>query len=166
MNKKQVGALLKVMSKDNMRPVICSGYVDRYNERVVLVTTDGYKLSAIYMDGADELVGKLIRRSAFEKWYKLATGKSRLNGEELVSLSADDYAQNNGYMSGDYPKWQGLVPTGITQAQSEMSFNADYFKIIQEVDGAESVKVELYGKLSPMVIKTDNGVHLVMPMKG
>lgn len=166
MNKKQVGAFLKVMSKDDMRPILCTAKVDRYNDKLYLVATDGYKLAAIELDEyADEIEGKMIRRSAIERWYKLATGKDRLTGEELVRLSAEDYAMNDGYQEGNYPQWQSLVPTGEPEPQSTMHFNADYFKIIQDLDGEESIKVKLYGKLAPMVFETERGLYLVMPMK-
>ena len=47
MNKKQVGALLKIMGKDNMRPALMVGKVDRYDDKLVQVATDGYKLTAV-----------------------------------------------------------------------------------------------------------------------
>lgn len=166
MNKKQLGAFLKVMSKDDMRPILCTAKIDLYNEVPHLVATNGYVLAAVKLDeDASELVGKMIRRDALEKWYKLATGKSRLTSEELISVSSDDYAQHNGYQDGNYPQWQSLVPEGVSVSQPEMAFNADFFKIIQDLDGADSVKVELFGKLSPMKITTDSGMYLVMPMK-
>ena len=107
----------------------------------------------------------MIRRNAIERWYKLATGKSRLTGEELVGVSADDYAQHGEYQDSNYPGWQALVPRGDTQSQHQMSFNAEFFKIVQDLNGAESTKVELYGPLSPMVVKSDVALSLVMPMK-
>lgn len=166
MNKKQLGAFLKVMSKDEMRPILCTAKVDRYDGRLVLVATDGYQLAAVNIDeDAQELEGRMIRRSALEKWYKLATGKSRLTGEELISVSADDYGQNGGYQDGNYPQWQGLVPRDEPKGQETMHFNADFFKTVQDLDGENSVRVKLYGKLSPMVFETERGLYLVMPMK-
>lgn len=166
MNKKQVGAFLKVISKDKTRPVLCSAYIDMYNDEVHMVATDGYILSAIKMDeDAKELVGRMVRREAIERWYKLATGKSRFTGEELMAISSEDYAMNNGYLEGNYPEWQKLVPTGEKEKQDSMAFNAEFFKIIQDVNGEAGVTVELYGKLAPMVVRTDKGLHMVMPMK-
>lgn len=166
MNKKQVGALLKVMSKDDMRPILCSGYVDKFRDEVVLVVTDGYKLAAVKMgDDAEELMGKMIRRSAIERWYKLATGKSRLTGEELVHVASDDYGQHGSYRDGNFPQWQGLVPNEEPEKQDTMHFNADFFKVVQDLDGADSLEVKLYGKLAPMVVDTERGYYMVMPMK-
>src|SRR5690606_8876481 len=138
MNKKQVGAFLKVMGKDDMRPVLKTAYIDKYNDRLVMVATDGYKLSAVYLDeDAEPLLGRLIRREAIERWYKLATGKSRLTGEELVRVSADDYAQHNEYQDGTYPQWQALVPKGEIEGQGEMAFNAEFFKIVQDLEASD-----------------------------
>lgn len=166
MNKKQLGAFLKVMSKDDSRPILCTAKVDRYKDDLVMVATDGYVLAAVKLDeDARELEGKLIRRSALEKWYKLATGKSRLTSDELISVSSDDYGQNGGYQDGDYPQWQNLVPQTEPEGQDTMHFNADFFKTIQDLDGQNSVRVKLYGRLSPMVFETERGLYLAMPMK-
>ena len=167
MNKKQVAALLKIMSKDDSRPVLCTGYVDRHDDRVVLVATDGYTMAAVHMDGAEELVGKMVRREAIEKWYKLATGKSRLTGEELVAISNDDYASNGSYQEGTYPKWQGLIPAecDTTSFLRDLSIglNASYLKNIQDAAGEESIRLQLYGTLRPIVVEADNGLYLLMP---
>lgn len=169
MNKKQVAALLKIMYKSSDRPVIASGYVDAYKEHTVLVATDGYTLAAVHMDGAEELIGKMIRREAIEKWYKLATSKSRLTGEELVEVSNDDYASHGSYQEGTYPEWQGLIPTecDTTSFLRDLSIglNASYLKNIQDAAGEESIRLQLYGTLRPIVVEADNGLYILMPTK-
>lgn len=165
MNKKQVGALLKVMSKDSTRPVLCAGYVDNYEGKTVLVATDGYAMAIVNMEGAKELEGKLIRREAIEKWYKLANGKSRLTGEELIDVSADDYAKHGEYSDYTYPEWKKIMPQGETQPQASMKFNAEYFKTIQDIEGVPATSVELYGALKGLVMRGDIGTYIVMPMK-
>lgn len=165
MNKKQVGALLKVMSKDTTRPAMCAGYVDSYEGKTVLVATDGYAMAIVNMEGAKELEGKLIRREAIEKWYKLATSKSRLTGEELVHVSADDYAQHGEYSRYNYVPWKDILPRGETQPQASMKFNAEYFKTMQDIEGVPATRVELYGALKPMVMRGELGTYIVMPMK-
>ena len=166
MDKKQVAAFLKIMSKDETRPILNCGYVDVLNDQVVLVATDGYKMTAVYVDDdALDLVGTKIRRSAFERWYKLADGKSRLTGEELVQLASEDYGMNNGYMDGDYPNWKGLIPEGVTTSIPEVKFNAEFFKIIQDLNSDTNVVVEFHGPLSPMVIDHEKSYSLVTPMK-
>lgn len=166
MNKKQVAAFLKVMSKDDTRPVLCAGYVDKFDDKVALVATDGYKLSAVYLDeDAEELVGKLVRRSAFERWYKLASNKDIITGEELKRISSEDFALNDGYLDAKFPEWQNLVPKREQEPQASMHFNAEFFKIVQDLNGDDSVHVQLYGMLAPMVVKSDKAFSMVMPMK-
>lgn len=167
LNKKQVGAFLKIMSKDDSRPVLCTASVSEYDGKLVLATTDGYQLTALTLDREDGevLLGKMVRRSAFEKWYKLATGKSRLTTQELVTIFNDDVASNGGEFDGNYPDWAQLIPKGETQDQQIMSFNPDYFKNIVDVYDSKGVVVKLYGKLSPMVVTNDAGLSVVMPMK-
>lgn len=168
MNKKQVGALLKVMGKDPLRPALSVGRVMKHDGRTVLAVTDGYKLAIVYMDGAEEMFGKQVRRSAVEKWYKLATGKSRLTGEELVDVLAEDFADNNSYDDSNFPDITNILDKldNAKVEQDAMTFNAEFMKIMQDLDGADNLSVELYGKLEPMVIRTDYGIYMVMPMKG
>lgn len=165
MNKKQTLAFLKVMGKDISRDKLRSAYVDKWDDRVVLVTTNGYILAAIYMDeDAEPAVGKMIRREAIERWYKLATGKSRLTGDELVKVLNDDYTQEGSYKEGAYVDWKRLVMTSELAPQKRMRFNAEFFKIVQDVDGADDLTVELRGEVAPMNIHTDRGFYIVMPM--
>ena len=167
LKKTQVGALLKVISKDEMKPILMNAYVDKWDEYTVLVATNGYVFAALYLDSedAEELVGRLIRRDAFEKWYKLATGKDRLTTRELVRLSSDDYAQHGEFASGTYPEWQKIVPDGVPSRESEMIFNADFAKVLQDLEEADGMKWELNGRLAPMVSHTAKGVYLLMPRK-
>lgn len=165
MNKKQVAALLKVISKDETRPeALRCAYIDKLGDKVVLVATDGYKLAAINLtEDHEHLVGRLIRREAIEKWYKLSTGKSRLI-DEIEQVSNEDYATHGSYVE-KYVNWQTVLPSYEPDGQKQMKFNAEFFKIIQELDGTDDLVVTLYGDLAPMEIKTDRGYYLVMPMK-
>lgn len=165
MNKKQVAALLKVISKDETRPeALRCAYIDKYNDKVVMVATDGYKLAAIYLtEDHEHLVGRLVRREAIEKWYKLSTGKSRLI-DDIEQVSNEDYAASGSYAQ-NYPKWQTVLPVTEPDGQKVMRFNAEFFKLIQELDGADDLVVTLYGDLAPMEVKTERGFYLVMPMK-
>ena len=166
MNKKQVGALLKVMSKDTSRPILRTGYVDNYNGKTVLVATDGYQLAAVYMEGAEDLEGKLIRREAIERWYKLATAKSTLTGAELKHVSADDFALHDSYESGVYPPWQQLVPSLTRESAGRVAFNADYMKNMQDINGGIGLEWHFGQQLEPILAKNEHGIYLVMPMKG
>ena len=160
MNKKQVNALLKVMSKDTMRPVLRNAYIDEYEGRTVLVATDGYMLTALNIEIDSEHVGKSIKREAIEVWYKLAVARSRFDGEAIAEL-----ANNKANLSDlNYPKWQGPIDREQS-AQDAMMFNADYAKTLQDLSGEIGLVWKLHGKLSPMIARTENGMYVMMPMK-
>lgn len=167
LKKKQVGALLKVMGKDDMRPILASVYIDRWNDGIVMVATNGYVMAILPLDveDAEPLVGKMIRREAIERWYKLATGKSRLNTMELVQIASDDYGQYGSYREGAYPQWTNVVPSGIADGAQEIGFNADLAKVLQDLDGNDGLAWTVYGKLQPLMASTDNGTYLLMPIK-
>jgi len=167
LKKTQVGALLKVISKDEMKPILTNAYVDKWADDVVLVATNGYIFCALYLDTEDAtpLIGKLIRRDAIEKWYKLATGKDRLDTRALVRLSGDDYAQHGEYQSGTYPDWKKVIPNGVGESQFKMIFDANLAKVLQDLEESDGMEWELTGKLSPMLSKTEHGTYILMPRK-
>lgn len=167
LNKKQVGALLKVMGKDEMRPILASVYIDRWHDDTVLVATNGYVMAMLPLDAedAEELVGKMIRREAIERWYKLATGKSRLNTMELVQVASEDYGQHGSYNDGEYPAWRSVVPSGIADGADTIAFNADLAKVLQDLDGSDGLAWTVYGRLQPLMANADNGTYLLMPKK-
>lgn len=166
LNKKQVGALLKVISKDTSRQALTNAHVDKWGDDYVLVATDGYVLCALQL-GSDVwmLNGKNIRRSAIEKWYKLATGKDRLDTEALRHVSGSDYADNGGYDDSEYPKWQSLIPTSLADGSVDITFNAEYARTLQELDGSDGLTYELRGELGAMMANTGNGTYLLMPKR-
>lgn len=167
LKKTQVGALLKVISKDDSRPILTTAYVDKWGDDTVLVATNGYVMSVLQLDAedAEPLLGKMIRREAIERWYKLATGKSRLTTDELVRVSSDDYAQHGSYQEGEYPKWQQIIPDGEPYGTSAIAFNADFAKVLQDLDDSEGMRYDLYGELRPMMANTGQGTYLMMPKK-
>ncbi len=161
MNKKQVNAFLKVMSKDKMRAVLCNAHIDEYNGKTVLVATNSYVLSAINIEVDSELVGKTIKREAIEVWYKLATTRNKLDGDALAEL-----ASNVANLSDlTYPEWKKVLPDGYMSGETTMKFNADYAKTLQDLSGEEALAWKLYGTISPMVATTENGLYVMMPMK-
>lgn len=165
MNRKQVNAFLKVMSKDTSRPVLCTTYIDKLNGKSVLVATDAYVLTAVYIDDVDDShIGKMITRQAIEKWYKLADGKSRLNGDSLQELLEDD-VHNGREIYQTYPEWQKLIPSG-EQEVNKISFNADFAKVIQDLNGTGGIEMKLNGKLGGLVVDHETSYSIIMPLKG
>lgn len=168
LKKTQVAALLKVISKDEMRPEpLRCAYVDKWGDDTVLVATNGYVLAALQLDveDAEPLVGRLIRREAIERWYKLATGKSRLTTDELVRVSADDYAQHGDYVNAKYVPWQQIVPSGEPDGSTELGFNAELAKVLQDLEDSDSLLWTVYGTLKPMMANTGAGTYIMMPKK-
>lgn len=165
MNRKQVNAFLKVMSKDKTRPVLCSAYIDEYKGKGVLVATDGYVLVAMKLEDIEQYhIGKRVSREAVERWYKLADGRSRLSGADLQEMMEFDQF-NNSYLDGVYPQWQQLVPQGETTSLDSITFNANYAKMLQDVRGIDGLNLKMYGKLAPMVHEDETGLYILMPMK-
>lgn len=166
MNRKQVGAFLKIMSNDQVRPVLCTAYVDVFRGKTVLVTTDSYILSAVYIPDVDEdMIGKIITRKAIEIWYKLADGKSYFDSETIRELVLDD-ERNNRNTDMQYPKWQSIVERLEQSAVDTISFNADYAKKVQDLNGTAGLTLVLNGKLGGMVCDNDIAYSIIMPLKG
>lgn len=168
LTKKQVGALLKVMSNDTSRPILNGVHIDEYKGKHVMVATNGYILTALELDVENPLdfkMGTFVRRSALEKWYKLATGKNRLTTEELVKVSAEDYADNNGYQQGQYPDWKNILPDEKGIETLELTFNADYMKTMQDL-ADKPLTYRFNGKLGALVAKNNNDLYVIMPLRG
>lgn len=170
LTKKQVGALLKVMSKDTTRPVLCGVKVDKYLGKNVLVATDGYIMAVLGLGEIEaELSGNwIIRRDALERWYKLADGKSRLTERELLNVSRDDYTKNDGYLEGSYPDWQNMIMAKVIsdrQPTESVKFNADYAKTLQDLSGDDGLEWSLGGTLGAMVAESNGNTYIMMPMK-
>lgn len=165
MNRKQVNAFLKVMSKDKTRPVLCSAYIDNYNGKNVLVATDGYILVAMKLEDIEQdHIGKRVSREAVERWYKLADGRSRLSGADIQDMMEFDQF-NQSDLDGVYPEWQKLIPQGGESSLDSISFNANYAKILQDVRGVDGLTLKMYGKLAPMIHEDETGLYILMPMK-
>ena len=169
MNRKQVGVFLKIMMKDKTRPALECGYIDKLNGKHVIVATDGYVLTAVYLDDlSEDYIGKKVTRASIEKWYKLADGRSRFTAETIQELMEDDVREVR-QVEGNYPDWQKLIPVtaDVNQFISDMTiaFNADFVKLAQDLSGQPNIKLKLYGKLSPLVAESDTGITLIMPIK-
>lgn len=167
MTKKQVGALLKVMAKDDLRPQLATAKVDKWGERTVLVATNGYVMAVLKLDTEDakELVGRIIRREAIEIWYKLANGKSRLTTIELEAVSNQDFATHDGYLDIEYPNWVNVIPEGIPAGTKRICFNAEYAKILQDLEGNDGLDWTLYGEIKQMMAKVNENTYIMMPKK-
>ena len=167
MNKKQVGALLKIISKDTAREVLTLAHIAEYDGEIVLQGTDGYVLAMIKLDKEDaqEYVGKSIRRASLEKWYKLATGKSRLDTQELINVLNEDYGQYGEFEGSQYPDFKVVLDNAKLKEVDEIVFNADFAKNLQDLNNGNALRYKMHGKLAPLIAKSDLGTFVLMPMK-
>ena len=167
LNKKQVGALLKVIGSDTSRQALCQVKIDTWGDRAVLVAVNGYIMCALFLDKelAEPIQGKLIRRDAIDRWYRLATGKNKFNTSELTEILNDDYTQNGGYSDLTFPEWKKVMPMNFENAGS-IKFMAEYAKTLQDLDGGEGMRYMLNTDKGAMRADTPRGIYILMPMKG
>lgn len=163
LTKRQVKALLEVISADESRPVLTHAKIDTFNDQTVLVATDSYKLAAINLDPkiVKPILGQLIPRAELQKWYKLATNKDFLTDTDLLTITVKESEV------GKYPQWQQLVPDKKKfSALAGIGLNASYLLTIQTLIDTTALMLEFYGPLMPVVIRHDQNTYIVMPIKG
>ena len=164
MNKKQLGAFLKVVYKDKDRPALASILIDRVKGKTCLVGTNGVMLAAVFVDDLDEWVGRQIARIDLEASHRAMTSRaSDLFGANEVAEIMD----NGRNVTTKFPGYMSLITPyleGEPVGQARMRFNADFFKVIQDLDGEGNLTVNLYGETKPMVFKSERGIYIVMPM--
>jgi hypothetical protein len=172
LTKKQVKALLEVLSKDDTRPILEHALIDDYQGQLTLVATDSYKLIALklHITSADgqEYIGKLVSRDDLTRWYKLAATKDTLMTNDLLAMAAAS--------DMNYPKWQDLLKektasgNGRTdqdlkpEAVSKIGFQADYAVTLEKLAGTQ-LFYEFHGPFGAMLARTDDGLFILMPLK-
>ena len=164
MNKKQLGAFLKVVYKGKDRPALTNILIDRIRGKTCLVGTNGVMLAAVFVDGLDEWVGRQIARIDLDAAHKAMTSRvSDLLGANEVAEIMD----NGRNVTTKFPDYMSLITPyleGEPVGQARMRFNADFFKVIQDIDGEGSLTIDLYGERKPMVFKSERGIYIVMPI--
>ena len=164
MNKKQLGAFLKVVYKGKDRPALTNILIDRIKGRTCLVGTNGVMLAAVFVDGLDEWVGRQIARIDLEASYKAMTSRvSDLFGASEVAEILD----NGRNVTTKFPDYMSIITPyleGEPVGQARMRFNADFFKLVQDINGEGNITVDLHGEIKPMVFKSERGIYIVMPM--
>lgn len=173
LTKKQVKAFLEVLSSDNARPVLTQASIRTCTDDVShLVATDGHMLAAIPVNGVSDMIGRRIKREDLVKWYKLASTKDVFTDDDVRELAKEVYTDfgdkdTEGKLYGKYPEWQKLVPTGERAAFTGVNLNVKYLATAQNVLGTDhGIEMQFYGdKFSPVVIKNDGTLVLVMSLK-
>lgn len=157
LTRSQVKAWLDTMSDDTSRPVLNAAYIDQYDNRTVLVTTDGYVLTAMDAPGLKDSVGKFITRLDLVKWYKLANSKSLFTDEEALTLVSD-------VVEGKYPEWQKLIPTEMGALPS-VTINAKYMLSMQTINNAPLKWDFGTDKFKPVIARANDNLYVIMPLK-
>ena len=155
LSKRQVKALLDIMSDDKTRPAICQAWIDKRGDKQVLVTTDGYHLVVLNTELGPRHVGKVVTRDELVKWYKLATAKDVLTNGRLADMLTEP--------EHNYPRWEQLIPTEPEQL-STFTLNARYLTNLETVNG-QPLTYKSYGRLRPFVAENENGLFVIMPIK-
>jgi DNA polymerase III sliding clamp (beta) subunit (PCNA family) len=169
LNKKQVGALLKVIPKLDSRPLLDGLRVTQKDGQWYAIATNGYVLVILHLDNdTDGIKEGTIRQDAIERWHRLATGKNRLTTHELINtVWADDYAHHNSYAKNEYPDMFALLEAGEAEIEAtpKLTFNAEYMKLIQDITN-KPVTYTLHGTMKPMVARDEGNTYVLMPIKG
>lgn len=172
LTKRQVGALLEVLSKDEARPILQHAKIDMYKGKPVLVATDSYKMCILSLsDDVTPIMGHVVHRSDLLKWYKLASHKDVLRDTDLFGMHrADDQAmfKSDNADKSEYPKWQPILDRGkeAPETISAISFNAEYVATMQKLSGTEGgLRWEFTGRLDPMICNMNDDIYVVMPLK-
>lgn len=157
LSKKQVSYLLKVVSSDYTRPVLCGVYIDEYKGDTVVVATDGYVLVMLKAPDLKEHVGQFIAREEIVKWYKLASYKDNFDGSIQAMYSE---------LFSNYPQWQKIVNKIEKAAVDSITFNEDYVYNMCKLAGTP-LTWTMNGK-NGAITSTDkhDNMYVVMPLKG
>lgn len=104
LNRKQVKALIEIVTGDKLRRGYDRAYINTYDDAVYLTVTSGSVLASLQLpDHAKEHDGKIIRKDHFVKWYKLAGNKD--------SLALVDVIENAQESEDKVFNWQALCKT-------------------------------------------------------
>lgn len=164
-NRPQIKELIELLkSGEYQKPPLAYAYIDKYQDGVVLVATDSFRLVSIDLAGGGlddsewaALVGKSLSIADLERWYKLADRKDIFEVMDVVKLAADHDI--------NYPEWQLILKSIDSPADtSHIRFNARYAIELERLAG-EPLNYYLAGPLSPMRATTRNGLYLLMPLK-
>jgi hypothetical protein len=158
LTKKQVKALLDVISADTSRPVLCTAYIRRSGDgQTYLVATDGYVLTKLYSPGLAAHEGKFLKRESLIRWTKLAGTKDVLADEEIIEMLTND---DVGSFPATDPLLENLTPTG----QTVFNVNPKYLVTMEQLADT-ALQWTVHGGTNPYIARSDKNVYVVMPLK-
>lgn len=156
--KRQVKILLDI-TKNDTREVLTRLKIDQHDGRTYLVCTDSYRLVAIEIDVASDVIGKTVTRDELEKWYKLANSKDVLTDQDIETLAKNSEQPSHLIQ---YPAWRKIVPVAEPVAETSISINGRYlldFDILADSNLVYELHDQLY------MAKSDMGIFIVMGLR-
>jgi len=157
LKRKQVKALLDVISNDDSR-AISAAFIDKHENDVYLVATDGYKFAALKLEAKAEIVaGQFVNREKITTWFKLANSKSVFTSETVVELAGND-------VMGKFPEWQKHIDMPAIQQMPVVRMNAKYYLTMCELAGNLSLGLSNHG-VSQFMAKENDNYYIVMGLK-
>ncbi|WOI85961.1 beta clamp domain-containing protein [Rhodococcus qingshengii] len=157
LTKKQVGALLKVVSADDTRPVIETLYITERDGTPVAVATDGFKAAILDAPELKSVVGKCVKWVELIKWYKLAGMRDLLDDTAILTMVSE--------LDGVYPDIFKQIPTVDPSPMSAISVNPNYLVTMEVLSADNSLVWNVYGNGAPMVTTSEVGTLVVMPLR-
>lgn len=164
LSKKQVKALLEVISDDEARPVLTTALLDEHDGRAVLIATDSYKMAIIDLEMEGDfpefvpVKGNLIARQSLVTWYKLAAAKDYINNEQLIDMSEKPAEHMK------WPEWKQILKVEDGAGLYRMSFNAQYAATLQTLAG-QPLQYDVVSDHSPMIAKDHANTYVLMPCR-
>lgn len=158
LNKKQVGAVIKILSNHPDRPMMEYLRIDTMDNQPNLVTvaTNGFVMAVIQTGLSAEvhrnLIGKGVHLDEFKRWYATASNKD-LFGEEQVMEATTDI---------NYPfDWHRAIPA--TPAPVNQVFvDPDLMKLLEGAAGTP-LCYTAYGDNTALIAKEAGNMYLIMP---
>ena len=154
LTKKQVKALLDIMSSDDARPVLAGVHIAEFKGKVCAIATDSYILAAM---PCELPLGEksFVPRSSIERWHKLATAKSTLEKYELADML--EVSPSNA------PNFERVVPEE-EQEQKAVSFQARYMVALESLKTSPLV-LSLRSSVGVGVDDTTDSTYVIMPLR-
>ncbi|NIL77146.1 hypothetical protein [Rhodococcus sp. B10] len=162
LNKRQVGALLKVISADTARPVLTElAIATDKSGQAVLVATDGYVMAILPAAELSDVKGKTITRDALTRWYKLAATRDTLKVDSLRDMVGEP--------AGVYPNWEQQIDNMHEAAVTQLLVNPDYLKFMEQLAGdlgrSKTLSYTFHGVYGALVAEHNGARYVVMPLK-
>lgn len=151
-NKKQVKAILDILSKDDARPAL----MDMFVQDGYLYATDAFHLLRVPTELKN---GKAISSRDLLKTYKLASSKDMIELDDLARVSTVDYPKNI----------KEMLPKDRLEKFS-VALNSKYIDNLSRAIGDTGLKFTFTGSgLSPVLVTGESVYHsidgLIMPIK-